>query len=30
MQHLLSRARRDERQMLDAAADWVAAHLTAG
>jgi SRSO17 transposase len=30
MQHLLSRARLDEQQMLDAAADWAAAHLTAG
>ncbi len=30
MQHLLSRARVDERQMLDAAADWAAARLTAG
>jgi SRSO17 transposase len=30
MQHLLSRARCDERQMLDAAADWAAARLTAG
>ena len=30
MQHLLSRARCDERQLLDAAADWAAAHLTAG
>jgi SRSO17 transposase len=30
MQHLLSRARADERQLLDAAADWAAAHLTAG
>jgi SRSO17 transposase len=30
MQHLLSRARCDDRQMLDAAADWAAAHLTAG
>jgi SRSO17 transposase len=30
MRHLLSRARCDERQMLDAAADWTAAHLTAG
>ena len=30
MQHLLSRARVDERQLLDAAADWAAAHLTAG
>jgi SRSO17 transposase len=30
MQHLLSRARVDEQQMLDAAADWAAAHLTAG
>jgi SRSO17 transposase len=30
MQHLLSRARCDERQLLDTAADWAAAHLTAG
>jgi hypothetical protein len=30
MQHLLSRARCDERRMLDAAADWAAARLTAG
>jgi hypothetical protein len=30
MQHLLSRARVGERQLLDAAADWAAAHLTAG
>ena len=30
MQHLLSRARVDERQLLDAAADWAAARLTAG
>jgi SRSO17 transposase len=30
MQHLLSRARVDEQQMLDAAADWVAGHLSAG
>jgi SRSO17 transposase len=30
MQHLLSRARCDEQQMLDSAADWAAAHLTAG
>ena len=30
MQHLLSRARCDDRRMLDAAADWAAAHLTAG
>ncbi len=30
MRHLLSRARVDERQLLDAAADWAAAHLTAG
>jgi SRSO17 transposase len=30
MQHLLSRARCDEQQMLDAAAEWVAARLTAG
>jgi SRSO17 transposase len=30
MQHLLSRARVDERQLLDAAADWAAAHLSAG
>jgi SRSO17 transposase len=30
MQHLLSRARCDEQQMLDAAADWAVAHLTAG
>lgn len=29
MQHLLSRARCDERQLLDAA-DWTAGHLTAG
>jgi SRSO17 transposase len=30
MQHLLSRARCGEQQMLDAAADWAVAHLTAG
>jgi hypothetical protein len=30
MQHLLSRARCDERQMLDAAADWAAATSTDG
>jgi SRSO17 transposase len=30
MQHLLSRARVDDRQLLDAAADWAAAHITAG
>ena len=30
MQHLLSRARCDDRQLLDTAADWAAAHLTAG
>ena len=30
MQHLLSRARVDGRQLLDAAADWVATHITAG
>ena len=30
MQHLLSRARVDDRQLLDTAADWAAAHLTAG
>jgi SRSO17 transposase len=30
MQHLLSRARLDEQQMLDSAADWAAARLTAG
>jgi SRSO17 transposase len=30
MQHLLSRARVDERQLLDAAADWAAGHITAG
>ncbi len=30
MQHLLSRARVDERQMPGAAADWAAARLTAG
>lgn len=30
MQHLLSRARCDDRHLLDAAADWAAAHLTAG
>jgi hypothetical protein len=30
MQHLLSRARVDEGQMLDAAADWAAGHLYAG
>ncbi len=28
MRHLLSRARCDERQLLDAAADWTAGHLT--
>ena len=30
MQHLLSRARCDERRLLDTAADWAAARLTAG
>jgi len=30
MQHLLSRARVDDRQLLDAAADWVAERITAG
>ena len=30
MQHLLSRARVDEKQMLDAAADWVVGRLSAG
>jgi SRSO17 transposase len=30
MQHLLSRARCDEQQVLDTAGDWAAAHLTAG
>jgi SRSO17 transposase len=30
MQHLLSRARVDERQLLDAAADWAVEHITAG
>jgi SRSO17 transposase len=30
MQHLLSRARMDEGQMLDAAADWVVGRLSAG
>lgn len=30
MQHLLSRARVDDRQLLDASADWSAAHVTAG
>jgi SRSO17 transposase len=30
MQHLLSRARVDDRQLPDAAADWTAEHLTAG
>ena len=30
MQHLLSRARVDEQQMPDAAADWAAGHLSAG
>jgi SRSO17 transposase len=30
MQHLLSRARVDEQQMLDAAAGWAAGHLFAG
>jgi SRSO17 transposase len=30
MQHLLSRARCDDQQMLDAAADWTVARLTAG
>ena len=30
MQHLLSRARIDEQQMLGAAADWAAGHLAAG
>jgi SRSO17 transposase len=30
MHHLLSRARCDDRQLLDAAADWAAGHLTAG
>ena len=30
MQHLLSRARCDEQQVLDCAADWAAGHLAAG
>jgi SRSO17 transposase len=30
MQHLLSRARVDEQQILDDAADWAAGHLSAG
>jgi SRSO17 transposase len=30
MQHLLSRARADDRQILDSAAGWAAGHLTAG
>jgi SRSO17 transposase len=30
MQHLLSRARVDEQQMLDAVAGWAAGHLSAG
>ena len=30
MQHLLSRARCDEQQMLDTAADWAAGHLAGG
>jgi SRSO17 transposase len=30
MQHLLSRARVDEQQMLDTAADWAVGHLCAG
>ena len=30
MQHLLSRARCDEQQLLDSAADWAVAHLTPG
>ncbi len=30
MQHLLSRARCDEQLLLDAAAGWAAAYLTAG
>jgi SRSO17 transposase len=30
MQHLLSRARVDDRRLLDAAADWAAEHITAG
>ena len=30
MQHLLSRARCDEQQMLDAAAGWAVGHLSAG
>ena len=30
MQHLLSRARIDDRQLPDAAADWAAKHITAG
>ena len=30
LQHLLSRARCDEQQMLQAAADWVIGHLAAG
>jgi SRSO17 transposase len=30
MQHLLSRARCDEQQLLDSAADWAVAHLTSG
>ena len=30
MQHLLSRARCDEQQLLDSAADWAVAHLASG
>ena len=30
MQHLLSRARVDEQQVLDEAADWATGHLSAG
>ena len=30
MQHLLSRAHVDDRQLLDAAASWAAEHMTAG
>jgi hypothetical protein len=30
MQHLLSRARVDDRKLLGAAADWAVAHLAAG
>jgi SRSO17 transposase len=30
MQHLLSRARVDDQQVLDSAADWAAGHLSAG